>query len=249
MIYDAFCFSGELSLLKIRCAELKPLNVIHVLVESKFTFSGKPKPLIFDQHKDEFKEYPIIHVIVDRIPDVDPWKNEAFQRDACMSALQGLNDDDVVIIADVDEIVKAGAVHVYRPEQGFVALEMDLFYFYLNVLGSHAAWRIAKMLPWSILKNTTPNAIRNAGADGLIKNAGYHFTYQGGVNAMIEKFASFSHQEEAVQKHGKPDVLQYKFANLESLFGEDRYSTVPISELPQYVQDHQEEFKEMLYVS
>ena len=51
MIFDCFTFFNELELLEIRCEELKELDVIHVVVESNLTHSGKSKPLYFSENK------------------------------------------------------------------------------------------------------------------------------------------------------------------------------------------------------
>lgn len=251
-VYDCFTFFGsdaEFKLLRIRAEELRPLNVIHVLVESPFTFSGKPKPLYFQERKEEFKDIPIFHLIVNGLPSEDPWRNEQIQRDACMIALHKCNDEDIIIIADADEVVKAEAVKQYRdgiPEPA--SLGMDLFYYYLNVRSERNEWKIAKIIHWADLKNTTPNVVRNGGTPVLMLDAGYHWTYQGDVQSMLTKFASFSHQEEAVQKHATQENLSNKYSKLQSLWGENILNIVDLRELPQYVQDHQEEFKELIYV-
>ncbi len=248
MIYDCCCFNGEKDLLRIRAEELKPLEVIHVLVESTFTFSGKAKPLHFQQCKDEFKDYPIIHIVLDEPPMGNPWHNEAKQRNACMPALQGCKTNDVIIISDVDEIPRASSIAQYKTIVGPVAMQMDIAYYYLNVIASKGAWNIGKIMPRWVLDELTPNEIRNSGVPMALLNCGWHYGYQGGVPAMLEKFASFSHQEEAVQRIAKEEILMDKVSKLESLWGPDRYTTCPITDLPVYVQENQEEFKHMIYV-
>ena len=52
-------------------------------------FHRKPKPLYFAEHREEFAEFAdkIVHVVVDDMGlDPDPWKNEAFQRNAMLRA-------------------------------------------------------------------------------------------------------------------------------------------------------------------
>lgn len=245
MIYSCTCFHNEFALLKIRCEELRSLDVIHVLVESAFTFSGKPKPLYFKERKDEFKAYPIIHIVLDDTPHDDPWVNEQRQRDACMSALHGCDDYDTIIISDVDECPKALSIDKYHPDSGVMALEQSLYYYYLNCLSSKK-WNMSKILPWGLLKYSSPNTVRNLVVNSIIPDAGWHWSYQGGVNAMINKFKSFSHQEPEIQKMANEDILAKKLTSLESLFGNDSLCITSIIDLPSYVQTNQGEFNEMI---
>jgi beta-1,4-mannosyl-glycoprotein beta-1,4-N-acetylglucosaminyltransferase len=65
-IYDIFTFFNELDLLEIRLNILDQYVDFFVIVEATETFSGKPKPLYFEEHKNRFKkwEHKIIHYII-----------------------------------------------------------------------------------------------------------------------------------------------------------------------------------------
>jgi beta-1,4-mannosyl-glycoprotein beta-1,4-N-acetylglucosaminyltransferase len=54
MVVDAFIFSNELDLLDIRLRELYDIVDYFVIVESDYTFMGRPKELSFDLNKDRF---------------------------------------------------------------------------------------------------------------------------------------------------------------------------------------------------
>jgi beta-1,4-mannosyl-glycoprotein beta-1,4-N-acetylglucosaminyltransferase len=73
MIYDCFDFYNELDILEIRLNTLNDLVDYFVISEAPVMFSGLPKPLFFEEHKNEerFKkfEYKIIHQIVTDTPD------------------------------------------------------------------------------------------------------------------------------------------------------------------------------------
>jgi beta-1,4-mannosyl-glycoprotein beta-1,4-N-acetylglucosaminyltransferase len=75
-IYDTFMFFNELDLLEIRLNILDPYVDYFVISEATVTFSGKSKPLYFEENKERFKkfEHKIIHQIVDDTPnDFDTW--------------------------------------------------------------------------------------------------------------------------------------------------------------------------------
>jgi|ERR1039457_49013 beta-1,4-mannosyl-glycoprotein beta-1,4-N-acetylglucosaminyltransferase len=115
MIYDCFLFANEKECLKIRCEELKEMNITHVLVEATTSFTGNKKELEFDKIKIDFEKYNIIHIIVDDLPNNgDTWENEAFQRNAIMRGLRKCKDDDIVIISDADEIPNKHTIKKYH---------------------------------------------------------------------------------------------------------------------------------------
>lgn len=225
--------------------ELKDLQ--HIIVDSDYTFSGIKKD---DSLRviDWGQTVPVLSHLPFRFttkftPDIDPWNNEKQLRDSIKDALihnpwQELHDHDIIIISDIDEIPRKEAILQFKPEMGVAFLDMQKFGFFLNLReGMH--WTPPKIMNWFHLKTSTPEAVRNAGAPHTIDNAGWHFSWCGGIDEVMRKFASFSHQEEAVQRHANREELMRKMAIGESLWGSDLWSPVPISELPQYIQDHQ----------
>ena len=70
-IYDAFLFFNELDLLEIRLNLLNDYVDYFVISESNITFSGKSKPLFYQENKDRFKKFEkkIIHQVFKDTPD------------------------------------------------------------------------------------------------------------------------------------------------------------------------------------
>lgn len=254
MIWDCYLYNGESSLQKIRVKEFehllplkKTMEVRHVAIESNFTFTGIEKP--FRMTLQEIEEYGIEWFPLNDKPFDDPWKNEARQRNFIKTALisLGVQDDDIVIISDCDEIVRAYAVQHYRPEYGLVALQMDIYYFFLNTIADHEQWRIPKIMTWDYLKSRTPEEVRRSGYNLALVSAGWHYGYAGGINTVLEKFKSFAHQDKAVQQFAKQELLEGKIERAESLWGDNKMDIVPDSAMPYYVQTHMDEFKHMIY--
>jgi len=246
MIWSGFTFFNELDLLKLRLEETRGLDIVHILVESKYTFKGDEKPLYFDAVKDQFKEFNIAHVVWSPAqPDKDPWVNERNQRNAMMAVMKNARPDDICIVTDVDEVVSKNAIMRY-PKKGIANLEMKKYGYYLNCL--EGEWHIGKIFMGADLKRGTPDQIRNAGAEFTLADAGWHWSFQGGVDAILEKFASFSHQEEAVQRHANREILLEKFKTGQSIWGEDHWKMVPLDEtFPKYLLEHKEEYRHMIY--
>jgi beta-1,4-mannosyl-glycoprotein beta-1,4-N-acetylglucosaminyltransferase len=69
-LYDIFTFFDELDLLEIRLTILEPHVDFFVIVECAETFSGLPKPLVFEQNKARYAKFQdkIIHYVVNDVP-------------------------------------------------------------------------------------------------------------------------------------------------------------------------------------
>lgn len=70
MIYDVFTFFNELDLLKIRLDILNERVDKFVIIECVETFSGRPKPLYYEENKHLFEKYhhKIIHHVTHNPP-------------------------------------------------------------------------------------------------------------------------------------------------------------------------------------
>lgn len=255
MIYDCFTYCGEDALLKIRMEEfrhLEPLRkfmpVTHVVIESLYTFTGKERKFSFKA--GDFADYQVEWFPLNDTPLSDPWQNEWRQRNHIKIALQtlGAQDDDIIIISDVDEVPRAYAVQHYRKEFGLVALQMHMMYYYLNCMAEPSSWNIPKIMTWDYLKDKTPQEVRSSGFNLALVNGGWHFSWQGGVDTILNKLQSFAHQEAGVQAIANREFLQGKIDRRESLWGPNKFSVVNDVDMPYYVQKHMEEFKSMIYV-
>jgi len=212
-IIDGFIFYNELDMLSYRLNTLKNVVDYFILVESTHTFVGKEKPLIFQMNQHLFEEFKakIIHVVVKDFPHKYPkiqfkneeqWANEYHQRSAIMRGFEKIKytDEDILIIADVDEIpdretlmkIKNGKIPVRLN-----TLEMDFYYYNLN---SRLAkkWTLCRILTIKKLKsmNMSFADIRKIpGYAPIIKHGGWHLSYFGDSSFIKNKIESFSHQE------------------------------------------------------
>ena len=236
MIYDSFIFMNEFELLKLRCEELKALNPTHVLVESPWTHSGKRKPLYFQERKDEFRQYDIIHKVFPVVPDSDSQVMEREQRNMIID-FKRLVDGDIWLISDADEIPRADAIMGWHGE--FAALAMKGYRYFLNREPHDGVWHHARICRGSYLKQHTPTEIRNSGYPELIPDAGWHFSWMGGMDRIQEKLRSFLHTEMNIPENQAPDKWEKDFEA-------QPYHEIDAS-YPKYLQDHQEEFKHMIH--
>lgn len=227
MIYDCFLYNNEKDLLEIRRDELRGLNVTHALVQSFETFSGNAKECTYFARRSNDG---LIGKTLWGFDDGTAWEKEAYQRNAIMSLLDGASDDDIVIISDADEIPRKEAVERYEPYMGIASLSMDLYYYYLNLCSGKQVWRMPKILTYGMLKNSTPNEIRNCNAQTIINDGGWHFSYLGGVDAIKNKISSYSHTEYNTEQFTSKDFIDGKINDMEFLFDDKKLTLTEIDE-------------------
>ena len=206
-------FRNELDLLEIRLNELQDIIDYFVIAESTFTFQGTPKPLILQDNWEKFNKWhnKIIYIKVDDVPNTsNAWDNEQWQRNAILRGLTDADPDDLIIISDVDEILRANVIaDMKRNPRELYGFRTPYFNFKFNYMlvnddESYFVWNTAAMY-----KNIgQPNDLRNKRFqfnrlpyehdDGKIKiyeHAGWHFTYLGDTEWIKNKICSFSHTE------------------------------------------------------
>ena len=122
MIYDCFIFYNELDILKVRLHELSKVVDKFVIIESTKTFQGKDKSLIFADNRHLFAEFEaqIVYRVCNMPESMEglvtarsntaAWAREHYQRNFIGTALINAQPDDLIIISDVDEIIRAAAL-------------------------------------------------------------------------------------------------------------------------------------------
>ncbi len=249
MIYDCFLYNGEKECLQTRCEELKELNVTHVLIESCFTFSGKSNTLKYWDFSNLYS-YNIKPFLFNNMPNNgNAWDNESAQRNYILKALEtlGAKDDDVVVISDADEIPSYKAVNSYNADIGLAALSMDLYYYYFNCLGGKQQWPAAKICLYKHLKTHTPQGIRESGYGDLINNGGWHFSYLGDVDSIVNKLESYSHTEFDTEEIKGRNRIEQKIKNGESLVNNNKFTFIELDEsFPQYIVENKDKYSHLI---
>lgn len=199
-IYDCFMFFNELDVLEVRLDELYNHVDRFVIVEGTRTFSNKSKPLYFQDNIDRYKKYldKITYIVVDDFPLTDPWGMERHQRDCILRGLTDCSDDAIIIMGDADEIINPSVLKNYKISDGICSLRQKMYYYYYNCQDENS-WTWLKILPYSKIKNLTPCGARYYDRDHpdmpVIDNGGWHFSFIGGVDNVINKIQSYAHQE------------------------------------------------------
>ncbi|MBO6758619.1 MAG: hypothetical protein JJ902_19960 [Roseibium sp.] len=178
-LYDCFVFHNEFDILEIRLREMADLVDHFVLVEANQTQRGTDKPYHFAENRGRFKAWAdkIIDVQItfpDQLPKAHGkyhrrggWERENYQRNCISQGLETAAPGDLVMVSDVDEIVRRSALqnvletHAYRGK--LVVFEQSLHKLKLDRVVPDKSWLLgSRMVEKKHL--TTPQKLRRTRA-------------------------------------------------------------------------------------
>jgi beta-1,4-mannosyl-glycoprotein beta-1,4-N-acetylglucosaminyltransferase len=153
------------------------------------------------------------------VSEADNCRREYAQRNALSRGLDGARSDDYLIVSDVDEIIRADAIEDVIKRPGvFPAVhlfELRWFYYFLNY-EKPRCWLGSGPRMVSMRHYSTPQALRDIHPPdeqrpwprrlrwmrrnygrlmdySVHRNAGWHFSYMGGIDAISKKLTSYAH--------------------------------------------------------
>lgn len=201
------------------------------------------------------------------------WIIETFQREAISRGLVSAKPEDKIIISDVDEIIRHELISKYSKIDNPTYFFLSPILFFLNLeevrsiplrhkvlqfLGPRKQqkyWR-KKYFAGPVMKYfseyTTAQVIRDERESFFknavyVPNAGWHFTYQGGTKAIIEKIKSFAHTEFNIEKYTNSDFISYCLKNKINFLDEkSKFKVLEIEDLPEYIGLNRQSFIHLL---
>ena len=162
-IFDCFMFCDEEMLLDIRLNTLNKFVDKFIVVESKFTHSGKKRDLIFDINKFQKFKDKINYLVVENLPKgIEPintyddertketkvilnaCKRENDHRNRILDLLKSAEPNDQVIISDVDEIPNLEKVNFNSIRNKIILFNQKMFYYKFNLILENMNWHGSK---------------------------------------------------------------------------------------------------------
>lgn len=251
-IFDLFTFFNELDILEIRLSELYGVVDKFIFVEAKKTHSNLDKPLYFEQNKERFSKFldKIIYIPLDSFPNSNSWFMENYQRNFISTKIDIIQDNDIVLLSDLDEIPSAKALSSLKPDMLPLCFEQINSYVYLNRVMKNSKDRIW-MGTSAILKKdiSTLQNVRNA-KDRFkrLPNAGWHFSYCGGIDSICTKVKGFCHTEYNHVADDK-EVLKERILNHKDILGRNGGETMKIeidNTFPEHIVNNLDKFKHLI---
>jgi len=271
-IYDCFQFFNELDILEIRLNTLNDFVDYFVLVESTVTFSGKSKPLYYQDNKHRFNKFSdkIIHVVVDDTPNQNPFERDVFQKNCIIRGLQNCKDEDVIITSDVDEIPNPKYLSTLInncPDNKVYHFAQNLFYYFLNLkeisgnLLSYTGefdgviekkWLGSKLCKFKFLKDKPVSILRHPEMKSVgirVPDGGWHFTYVGSDGSMTQeqkishKIESAAHQE--FNNYSiKSRIVDNINSNKDIFYRPSKFKVVEVDKsFPDYIVNNKDKYK------
>ena len=221
----------------------------------------------------------IIHVVVDdfsaadgaRTPREKAWSIENIQRNAIAKGLADARTDDTILISDLDEIPDPKSVRKAVGLPGVTRLGLMQCNYFLNFHNytspewtlstqalsygtfcdpkTYAGFKYNEFVVRAVNGVPSASAIRFLRSDRTLHRAGWHFSYQGGVEMISRKIRSIAHTEfDTEQTHSVP-WIEERIRNGEDVFMRgDRFFAEPLDErFPRYVVEHADRYAAMIF--
>ena len=287
-IFECFPFFNELEILEIHLNVLAPFIDYFVIVEATRNFMGQPKPLYFHENRERYKAFEdkIIHVIVDDLKEeldlsVDEairratgFEREAIQRQAMTRGLKGARPGDLIIISDVDEIIKPEALKKSLPRApGKITYFEGVYYHYFlnwrligykdlkttrmiemkNFRDGHhmrktKGWRSKTLPNWVEYMMWLPYAASRHGkllGRQVMREGCWHLSFIMDSDQIRSKLQAYSHTERTTEDFIGEGKIEERIANRISMFG-NTLSIDPIETLPQFIQDNLGQYRHLI---
>lgn len=235
-LIDSFIFFNELSTLKMRLHELDKIVDYFVLVEADVTHAGQPKPLHYAENRAAFEQFnhKIIHHVVDDFPEpTDSWGREFHQRNAIIGAVNrvpNIDPLDIVLVSDADEVPDPNYLQNVPFDDDTIFVFNQRFFYYDFTTENPNGWPGTMSIPYHYFANIDLNHMRkykNRIRDARVvytpeqistgNHAGWHCSCFGGVDRIITKLESYSHQRYNKPKYKNKEKIAALIRNKKDL--------------------------------
>jgi hypothetical protein len=199
-VWSVTPFFNELDMLEARLTEMARAVDRFVVIEAAQTFRGDPKPLYFQDNRRRFTRWStqVDHVVVDLPDGPDAWARERHQRNIAQLVLADLGAaaDDLVLLTDLDEIIRADRVGAIMAatRTSPVMLAMPQYWYSLD-WKEPGLWGHPKAFRFGQVPGTaTYHDVRHS-VYPVVANSGWHLSWFGNEEKFGTKLRSFSHSE------------------------------------------------------
>lgn len=215
--YDAFTYFNESDMVRLRLKELGDAVDFFIVVEASETFTGMPKPYYFDKIKLTPDLSKKIIRVKTNFPhsDMNAWDREVFQRNQITIGLSEAEPDDVVIISDVDEIPNMDTVEGLGIPQLPLRLDVKQYFWNFNWQVPDHCNEGARPI-FAKVKDViqrTPQDLRANGDLATVPNGGWHFSFFGSEQSIVNKIESFAHTEYNSVEYKELESIKYRIDN------------------------------------
>jgi beta-1,4-mannosyl-glycoprotein beta-1,4-N-acetylglucosaminyltransferase len=255
-VIDSFTFYNEFDLLQLRLNYLNDIVDYFIISESNYTHSGKPKPYYLDEILPKIPEEIRKKIIsLHYEPDIskfefpenvsrweydnEHWRLEREQRNLISSHLSSFNDTDLFMLSDVDEIPRKELIQqliLSNTKNICVTARCEMFFYNFTTLCN---------TDWAGTVFTTVQTAKERSCDFLRSNrfsfppvpkGGWHFSYFGGAQRIVNKLETFAHQEYNKSQYKNERTISTSIQNKTNILDGQKLQSYSFSKFPNQLQ-------------
>lgn len=233
-LYDCFLYNGEKKMLQFRLAELSDVVDKFIILESEYTFRGDKKATTFSITDYSKFADKIVYVKDSSTPVADAWGNETRQRRLLKEGFRNLEvmSNDIVMLSDVDEIPDPNTLKEFKTNglQGMRSFFHNFYYYNFKCRNSKkwVGTVIGDVQSYMQLFNFDFERVRQSrwslpliGQQDDYTSGGWHFSYFGDIDYIVNKLNSFSHQEYNTDYYKDKERIRTLIESGKDLFSRD----------------------------
>ena len=158
-VYDCFMYYDEDTVVDIRLNCLDPYVDKFIIVESKFTHSGKKRNLLFDIKKFNHFKNKISYLVLDHEPSgigivddkddevlkshdyiFNAIKRENYHRNYITKGIEEADPEDIIMVSDADEIPNFENLDLRKIKNKLIFFQQKMFYYKFNLYLNSFNW-------------------------------------------------------------------------------------------------------------
>ncbi len=198
-----------------------------------------------------------------------------YQREKLINGLDAASDDDLILISDLDEIPNLDCVDLKKINNNILIFEQKILYYKLNLIYNKFLWqgtrgvKYKNLLSPQWLRNIKGKNYPKWRLDAffskkkysnllIIKNGGWHFTCLKTAEQLEKKLRNYAHHYEFQVSGLKIDDIRKFISEKRIIYdymadrkefkwsGEEKLKKLENSQLPKYVSNNLDKYKEWL---
>ena len=223
-------------------------KIIHYVIDNPIIDRSDAEMRSKNPQTSPFEQVLLEHVRLMTQHGVETFIRDSYEKEYVKKPLldHGIKDEDFCFISDLDEIWNPEAFIDYSLDDVFKVKQIPYVYYLNNRSNENwRGWTGTIGTKFKNLRNSSLNQMRtmSLGKYHIIKNGGWHFTFQGGADSVKQKIESYSHQE-LNNKVVKTNIKNIMSKN-KDIMGRYYKFWVEEKNLPKYLLENKEKYKHL----
>ncbi len=233
-----------------------------------FILDDQPKNIDKIKNEDTEQEKSVKYIL-------NGYKRDHFQRNYILNGINDADPEDLIIISDIDEIPNLNKINIDAVKNKLIFFNQKMCYYKFNLYQKNYNWtgtkackkknlispqwlRDIKTKKYPIWRLDALFSKKKYSDIYFVKNGGWHFSYLNTPKLIEEKLRSYTHHREYDLNPMGISNIEKKIKNRESIYNlcvdqrKNQFSKgvkldiLNINELPEYIGNNYEKFKEWL---